>query len=131
MSVREIPMDQWSEFLDQCSRGHRAWLATVDRVQPDSISHTEAIERPLGAVVPRISARRVAGIEIRFQQYSHADEPILIERPTSVRVDETAGGTARSLEITDEEGECTRVRFRATPLPEMLDGIAPGELSSS
>ena len=53
MSVREIPIDQWSEFLDQFSRAHRAWLATVDRVQPDSISHTEAIERPLGAVVPQ------------------------------------------------------------------------------
>lgn len=131
MSVREIPLDQWSEFLDQFSRGHRAWLATIDRVHPDSVSHTEAVERPLSAVVPRISARRVAGIDIRFQQDSHAHEPIRIERPASVRVDETADGAARGLEIVDEEGQCTRVRFRAAPWPEMLDGVAPGELSSS
>ena len=116
MSVRETPIDQWSEFLDQFSRGHRAWLATVDRVQPDSISHTEAIERPLGAVVPQISARRVAGIEIRFQRDSRADEPIRIERPTSVRVDETADGTARSLEITGER-DLIRAEIDVPPTP--------------
>jgi Family of unknown function (DUF5335) len=131
MSVREIPENEWSEFLDQFSRGHRAWLATVDRGHTGTTSHIEAIERPLGAVVPRISARRVAAIDIRFQDDSHGHEPIRIERPTSVRVDETAEGTAIGLEIVDEEGECTRVRFRAAPLPEMLDDIAPGELPSS
>jgi hypothetical protein len=25
-------------------------------------------------------------------------------------------------------GECTRIRFRSAPLPEMLDGLAPGQL---
>jgi hypothetical protein len=79
--------------------------------------------------VPRIVARRVAEIDIQFQDNSPAHEPIRIERPTSLRVDETAEGTAIGLEIVDEEGECTRIRFRAAPLPEMLDGIAPGELS--
>ena len=39
-----------------------------------------------------------------------------------------AAGAARGLEIQDESGECTRIRFRAAPLPEALDGIAPGEL---
>ena len=131
MGVREIPVREWSDFLRQFSRAHRAWLATVDRVHAGTTSHIEAIERPLGAVVPRMSARRVAEIDIRFQDDSDAQEPIRIERPTSVRVDETAEGTAIGLEIVDEEGQCTRVRFRAAPLPEMLDGIAPGEIPSS
>jgi hypothetical protein len=128
MSVREIPLHQWADFLDEFSRGHRAWLTTIDRLDPDSVGHTDAIERPLSAVVPQITGRRVAGIEIRFQQASHAHESIRIGRPTSIRVDDTADGAARGLEIIDEEGRCTRVRFRAAPLPEMLDGIAPGEL---
>jgi len=131
MSMREIPVAQWSEFLDQFSRGHRAWLATVDRVHPDSSSHVEAVEQPLGAIVPQIAVSHVARIEIRFQEDPHAREPIRIDKPTSVRVDETADGAARGLEIIDEDGECTRVRFRAAPLPEMLDGIAPGELPPS
>jgi Family of unknown function (DUF5335) len=131
MGMREIPVDEWAEFLDQFSREHRAWLASVERAHPGSVSHFEARERPLGAVVPRISARRVTEIEIRFQEDVRAHGPIRIERPTSVRVDETAEGVARGLDIVDEAGECTRVRFRAAPLPETLDGIAPGELSSS
>jgi hypothetical protein len=131
MSLRDIPRDEWSEFFDQFSRGHRAWLATVDRVNPDSVGHTEVTEQPLSAVVPRIGARGVDEIEIRFQQDSHAHEAIRIERPMSVRVDEAADGAVRSLEVVDDDGQCTRVRFRAAPLPEMLDGIAPGELSPS
>jgi hypothetical protein len=57
-------------------------------------------------------------------------EPIQIDAPASLRVDETADGVARGLEIVDDDGECTRIRFRAAALPETLDGIAPGEVSS-
>jgi hypothetical protein len=129
MSMRDIPIAQWSEFLDQFSREHRAWLATVDRMRPGSPAHTEAVEEPLGSVMPETAARRIERIEIRFQeQDSHTREPIHIDGPTSVRVDETAEGLARGLEIEDEFGECTRIRFRGARLPETLDGVAPGEL---
>jgi hypothetical protein len=130
MSVREVPTAQWSEFLDQFSRDHRAWLATIDRARPGSPGHTEAVERPLASVVPQVAARRIERIEIRFQEDPHLAEPIQIDAPTSLRVDETADGVARGLEIVDADGECTRIRFRAAALPEMLDGIAPGEVSS-
>jgi hypothetical protein len=43
-------------------------------------------------------------------------------------VDETAEGTVRGVEIQDEHGECIRIQFGAAPVPEALDGIAPGEL---
>lgn len=126
--MREIPEAEWQEFLAQFSRGHRAWLATVDRVHVGAAGQVAAIERPLSSVIPEISARRVVGIEIRFQEDSHAREPIRIEAPIRLRVDETAEGAAQGLEIQSESGECTRIRFRAAPLPEALDGIAPGEL---
>ena len=128
MSVREIPAADWPEFLDQFSRGHRAWLATVDRLLPGKSRHVEAVDRPLRSVTPEISARRVVRINIRFQEDSQTREPIRIDAPTTLRVDETAEGAARGLEIDDEDGECIRIRFRAAPMPEMLDGIAPGEL---
>jgi hypothetical protein len=130
MSAREIPMAQWPEFLDGFSREHRAWLATVDRVRPDAPDHTEAVERPLASVRPQLAARRIARIEIRFQEDSQDRAPIQIDEPTSVRVDETADGVAQALEVVDRDGECTRIRFRAAPLTEMLDGVAPGELPS-
>ncbi|MQA31071.1 MAG: hypothetical protein GEU82_14770 [Luteitalea sp.] len=128
MSVRDISAAEWPGFLEEFSRGHRAWLTTVDRVHPGSLAKVDAVERPLRSVTPDISARRVVGIEIRFQADSHARDVIRIEAPTRLRVDETAEGTAQGLEIQDEDGECTRIRFRATPTTDMLDGIAPGEL---
>jgi hypothetical protein len=126
--VREIPETEWQEFLAQFSLGHRAWLATVDRGRGATKGYVAAKERPLSSVIPEISARRVVGIEIRFQEDSRAREPIRIDAPIRLRVDETADGSARGLEIEDDRGECTRIRFRAAPLPEALDGIAPGEL---
>jgi Family of unknown function (DUF5335) len=131
MSAREIPIAQWREFLDQFSREHRAWLAKVERVRPGEPGHTYVVERPLASVTLQIAARRIERIEIRFQEDAHAREQIQIHAPTNVRVDETVEGVARGLEIIGENGECTRIRFRAAPLPEMLDGIAPGELPSS
>jgi hypothetical protein len=131
MSAREIPAAQWPEFLEQFSRDHRAWLATVDRVHADSAGQIEPIARPLGSVVPQLTAHRIVRIEIRFQEDLRVPEAIRIDAPTSIRVDETASGVARALEIVDEDGECTRIRFRAAPLPEMLDGLAPGEVPLS
>lgn len=131
MAAREIPLIEWSTFLDQFSRDHRAWRATVDRVRPGSPDYMEAVERPLASVVPSLIADRITRIEIRLQEDSQAREPIEVDAPTMLRVDETAEGIARGLEIIDSNGECTRIRFRAAPLPEALDGIAPGELPSS
>jgi hypothetical protein len=129
MSVREIAPAHWEEFLEEFSRRHRAWLATVDRLYAGESHHTEAVERPLRSIIPRMIARRIVGIDIRFQEDSQAREAVRVDAPTSVRVDETTEGTALGLEIVDEAGECTRLRFRAAPRPELLDGVAPGELS--
>jgi hypothetical protein len=126
--VRDIPESEWREFLTQFSGGHRAWLATVDRAAVAARGQVTAIERPLGSVLPDISDGRIVGIEIRFQADPQARDSIRINAPVRLRVDETPEGVARGLEIQDESGGCTRIRFRAAPLPEALDGIAPGEL---
>ena len=128
MSMREVPAAEWPEFLDQFSRQHRAWLATVERGHSGSPVQVEAFERPLAAVVAQVSAGSVEGIEITLQEESRASLPIRIVAPKSVRVDESPTGTAQGLEIVDDEDERTRIRFRAAPPAEMLDGLAPGEL---
>ena len=129
MSIREIPSTDWQQFLDDFSRSHRAWLATVDACSPGTHDTRQVVDRPLQSVR---TSQLTGGptVEIRFIGESEADTAIQIQAPARLRVDETAEGTARELEITDGAGQCTRVRFRAAPRPEMLDGIAPGELSS-
>ena len=123
--------DEWSEFLDQFSRGHRAWLAvTGPRVQPDPHpSHRSDSPGPLAAVLESVPARR-GSRRFGFSSIRTRTSPLLSKGPTSVAFasTQTAAALARSLEITDEE-VTGGVRFGAAPLPEMLDGIAPGELS--
>ena len=126
MSERDIPPSEWPEFLDDFSRRHRAWLATIDSESPGS-PHLE-VERPLRAVTPTLDADRVVAIEVRFQDYSQPSMFVRIGAPVRVRVDETIEGTAQGLEIVDEEGGATRIRFRAAPPAETLDGVVPGEL---
>jgi hypothetical protein len=128
MSVREIPPGEWAAFLEQFSSGHRAWLATVARVGPDASRHVEILERPLGSVTAMSAARRVVGIQIRFQEDSLAGAAVIVDAPRAVRVEETGEGAARALEIENERGQRTRISFRVPPAPDMLDGVARGEL---
>jgi hypothetical protein len=124
ISAREIPRWQWPAFLDQFSRTHRAWLATLDEED-----ETTATAHPLRSVTPFVHNNRVMHIDIRFQDDPHGREPARIRSPASVHVHETTEGTALGLEILDDEGRATHLRFGAAARPETLDGVAPGEFS--
>lgn len=125
MPTRDVPRDQWRDFLEGFSRRHRAWLATVDQ-SGDAIARDGLAEAPLGAVTATREGRDVSAIEITFAGDGHV--PLRVENPTAVRVRQTGNGAESGLEIVDDQGVSTRVGFRATARPEMLDGLAPGEL---
>jgi hypothetical protein len=127
MTLREIPESRWREFLEQFNRSHRAWLATVDQVGPGALP-LDAGEHALRSVTPEESTGRILSLEISFQEDARARGPVRIQAPTRISVDETNEGTAQGLEILDAQGGRTHIRFRAAPLPEMLDGVAPGEV---
>ena len=124
MPTRDVPRDEWSDFLEGFSRRHRAWLATVDQ-SADDLAGAGMATAPLGAVTARRQGRAVSAIEIAFAGDGHA--PLRVENPTAVRVRQTGDGAESGLEIIDDQGVSTRVGFRSTPRPEMLDGLAPGE----
>jgi hypothetical protein len=112
MSIRNIPTGEWPAFLDGVARDHRAWLATVERG-----GKVEAREEPLKS----ISAD--AGIDIRI-----GDRTLHVDRPQTVRVEETVEGATQALHIDDVTGERLTLRFRVAIAPGALDGVAPAEL---
>lgn len=126
MPTRDVPRDEWTEFLDGFSQRHRAWLATVNQ-HGDVISHGGSAEAPLGAVTATRQGRDVSAIEIAFVGDGHI--PLRVEHPRIVRVRQTGDGAESGLEIVDDQGVSTRVGFRVTARPEMLDGLVPGEIS--
>ena len=125
MPTRDVPREQWPDFLEDFSRRHRAWLATVDQ-SADDLARAGTATAPLGAVTARRQGRAVSAIEIAFAGDGHA--PLRVENPTAIRVRQTGDGAESGLEIEDAQGVSTRVGFPAAPRPEMLDGLAPGEI---
>ena len=129
MNSRNIPRAHWPAFLDPFSRTHRAWLATIDSGASAADRQT-AVAHPLRSVTPFVYNDLVVHIDIRFQDDDRSQDPLRITAPGTVRVDETTQGIAQTLEIIDSKGVATRLRFRAAPTADMLDGVAPGELST-
>jgi hypothetical protein len=129
MSPREIPRSDWPTFLEEFSRVHRGWLATIESTAPGYPPRVEAVERSFRSVTPILRADHIEHIEIRFHEDARPRDVVRIDGPVSVCVEETATGTARGLELVDESGTRTRIRFRTAPTSDTLDGIAPGELA--
>ena len=123
MSVREIPPDDWKGFLEDFSRQHRAWLASVTRRGPEAERQTQVFERPLGSV-----SAGPDGIHVRFQLDSQVHDAVRIEAPSRLRVEESPDGAARRVEIETREGERIEIALRVPAPPGLLDGVAPGEL---
>jgi hypothetical protein len=124
MSVHDVPRSRWADVLEQFSRGHRGWLASVVRVRPgpELMSHTDS--RPLDSVTVTPSAGRPSAIRVRFQ----GGPTVCIRAPRTLGVDRRDDGAECALEIDAAEGMFVRIVFRATALPQEVDGIAPAEL---
>jgi hypothetical protein len=87
--------------------------------------------RPLRAVEPVREGGVLSAIEILFAGNASGDT-VRVKHPIALRLHQTPEGADQAIEITDDEGVCTRVGFRTTTAPsDMLDGIAPGELIDS
>ena len=124
MPTRDVPRDQWPDFLEGFSRRHRAWLTTVD--QSADVVRGVSAQAPLGAVTATKEGRDVSAIEIAFTGDGHI--PLRVEHPRILRVSQAGDGAETGLEIVDNDGVSTRVGFRATARPELLDGVAPAEI---
>ena len=121
--TREIPPGEWKEFFDEFTRRHEGWLVTVENFG-DLGAQVEAHDRPLKGIV---AERREGSSEIEILTGDSPDETLthVVAHPTRVQVEETAQGAELALEIQSRDEGTTLVRFRATALPETVDGVAP------
>ena len=127
MSVHNIPRSCWTDVLEEFSRGHRGWLASAVTVGPgpELVSRTES--RPLESIAVAQTGGRPMAVCVRF----HGGPTVVVKAPRTLAVDRRDDGADRALEIDAADAEFVRIAFRATALPEELDGIAPAELTAS
>ena len=121
--IRDVPATAWNAFLARFSRVHRTWRATI-----------HGVER--GALVTRVPSAAIESLSLE----RHIPDPIVrltfvggvslcAAGPCAIRVQQDEDGRESALEIETVGGAFLRLAFRATVLPEELDGIAPGEVA--
>jgi len=121
--TREIPKDEWSRFFDEFSRRHQGWLVTIE-IFGSLGAQVEVHERALNGVVVE---ERDGSPLIEILTGSTPGETLThtIARPTRVQVEETREGAEVAVQIESSDEGRTLIRFRATALPETVDGL-PG-----
>ena len=122
MSIYVVPPIAWGNVLDAFSRLHRGWLADVRGAQPEAAPVRPRTWRPLAAIA-LTSPPDPPAIRIEFIDGAK----VSINAPRELRLDAREDGAERALEIDRAAGERVRLVFRATALPEELDGIARAE----
>jgi hypothetical protein len=119
MATREIPQEEWIDFLDGFSRRHERWLATV-QVLGDLGAQTEADSLPFEGVTADRHAPHA--ITVLLQDSSGGEVAHSVPSPSRLLVEEREG-SERALEIESKEGEKTIMSFRSAVPPEEVNGI--------
>jgi hypothetical protein len=119
-----VPAVEWCVFLERFSRRHRGWLATIHGVE-------------LGLPVTRVRSERLDAVVLERCDADHLVRvtfangvSLCAPRPRAVRVQQTDEGAEAALEVETAAGAVIRLAFRATALPDQLDGVAPAEVST-
>jgi hypothetical protein len=115
---------EWHLFLKRFSWRHQGWIATIHGIEK-------------GLPVTRIPSARLESVALEgvdsrpIVRLTVGDGVSLCApRPRTIRVQLTEEGAEPALEIETADGAFVRLAFRATALPEYLDGVAPGELKA-
>lgn len=120
--VDAVPAAEWQTFLGEFSRRHRAWLATI-----------HGVER--GVPVTCIPSAGLASVTLNGHDPDHIvcltflnGASLSAPRPRAVRVQSAEDGAECALEVETVDDGFLRLAFRATALPEQVDGLAPAEV---
>ena len=121
MTLRDVPRSEWRSFLEGFSREHRGWIATINGVVGGApVTDVESAKFECATLESSASGSLV---RITFINGISLCAP----EPCGMRV-QMDDGAERALEVETDDGGFIRLAFRATALPEQLDGLAPGEM---
>jgi hypothetical protein len=105
-NTKEIPKNEWADFLKLFTARHNSWLITLQ----DGV--VSMLHQPLKEI------RADNG-----QIVLHAgDHNVVISKPISISLRTTEQGADEAIEIQTEAGK-TLVMIDSPVLPEMVDGI--------
>jgi Family of unknown function (DUF5335) len=121
--MREIPREEWAEFLDSFSRQHEGWLVTIEVLGEEIGSQVEAEAKPLEGITAELKGGGKDSISINVGLNPSEHVTHNITAPTHVRIEQAENGADMALQIESEGGATTLLRLRSAMLPEMVDGV--------
>jgi len=122
MPTQEVPHYEWARFFDEFSRRHQAWLVTVEMIG-QSIGHQVQVRNlPLEGIM--VEPNEIGEDEITIIAGSRPEAHIshTVRLPRRVLLKQNDEGADEAVEIESFGGNVL-VTFRATALPELLDGV--------
>jgi Family of unknown function (DUF5335) len=125
MATREIPRDEWLEFLDSFSREHQGWLVNLEVVKPGKGTQVEANAMPLAGISVGVKQGGGDTISVMLGKAPEDHLTHTVHGVLHVKLRESDEGAHEAIEIGSKAGETTLVRFRSVVLPEMVNGILP------
>jgi hypothetical protein len=121
--MREIPREEWAQFLDSFSRQHEGWLVTVEVLDAEIGAQVEAEEKPLQGITAELKGGGDDSVSINVGRIPAEHVTHSIIAPTHVRIEQAENGADMALQIESSDGATTLVRLRSAMLPEMVDGV--------
>jgi uncharacterized protein DUF5335 len=122
MFTVEIPRKAWSERLNQFTAIHEGWLISVDmlgELGAQTIIHNLPL---MGVSADRLDHDGTIAVTVARSATEHATH--MIEAVHRIYIEMTDDGAEAAMQLESIEGTKTILRFRATALPETVDGIA-------
>lgn len=121
MRTVEIPRDEWARRLSQFTMIHEGWLVSLDILAADFGAQHEIHNLPLvGVFADRMDRDPTVAVSV-----ARSDERLthFVEAVRRIWIERTDDGADAAMQIESADGTRTILRFRATALPETVDGV--------
>jgi Family of unknown function (DUF5335) len=126
MPTREIPRNEWVDFFNGFSKRHEGWLVNVRVVGADIGAQREFKQFPLVGISADLKDNE-AFVNITVGKTAQEHMTHSVNGATRVWLKQADNGADEALEVEGKDGTKTLMTFRASVLPESLDGITSEE----
>lgn len=122
MRTVEIPHEAWAQRLNDFTAIHEGWLVSLDVLGPEIGAQPEIVNQPLlGVSADRVDHDGTIVVSVMLSPSGHFSH--IVHDVTRIYIERADDGADAALEIESVDGTRTILRFRATALPETVDGI--------
>ncbi len=111
-ATTNIPREQWSQFLDQFSRQHQGWRASIEIEDPERGPQHVAEDAPFQGISFDDRGSESGSLEVAVGDQPDRFVSHLIEQPRALRVLEERPGEQAAIQIESKDAPVTLVMLR-------------------